>query len=268
MITGRGAEKLSQAVFNLREQAATIATSKELIPHVLGFVGDSSKRSHMRRLKYVLEGYFARLNYVILCNGTFLWDADEETLVAGGSVDDLLYEQNVLAKAYCVDALISLLHERIVCRNVDAVEVCDQAHKCSLEVIANADQSSSEPASASKSHLLVIGSAAGKDGFKEMIEEQEGIGAVDNEQGYIRSMRSLGKLITKLNVDLKTGFGCSQACPVEIELIEPPLLQTPLTEAQFRHCDKFKHSWDTIQTSDEFVRHFLHQKGFSLKPTA
>ena len=110
-----------------------------------------------------------------------------------------------------------------------------------------------------KCNVLVIGSAAGRPNFKEHIERQEGQGSVDNEMHYIESMQKVREFCEKMQRCLNSIFTAQNSLnqTLEVSLLDPPLLRTPLTEAQFGSKQEFSEIWNNIQTSDEYVESYV-----------
>ena len=92
--------------------------------------------------------------------------------------------------------------------------------------------------------IVLVGSQAGKPGFKEEIESREGPGAVDGEQGYINAMVALRKWALGMkSVFAKKG--------IVVELVEPGLIDTAMARREFSH---FPIVWDDIIKPEAYAR--------------
>ena len=115
-----------------------------------------------------------------------------------------------------------------------------------------------------------IGSQAGTEGFKETIEEKEGVGAVDNESLYIKCMQEVhcwagtstaeNDVHTTLTPLPLQAYLCEQGFAPDtfnVHLVEPGLVNTSMARREFSFLPV---NWDTdVQQPSAFANELLQK---------
>jgi NAD(P)-dependent dehydrogenase (short-subunit alcohol dehydrogenase family) len=94
--------------------------------------------------------------------------------------------------------------------------------------------------------MVVVGSQAGKDGFKAEMEAKEGPGAVDNEKHYIDSMRRVRMWAETVAEREKER--------ITVHLVQPALVDTALVRREFR---AFGIDWTAVEKPEAYARRIL-----------
>eukprot|EP00941_MAST-03F_sp_MAST-3F-sp1_P005775 g5775.t1 len=161
------------------------------------------------------------LDLLIQCAGTFKWDKDKDA--------NSLITLNFESKVSIFNALQPFLALGNQYRS-SRKSLTKQKWNCGV--------------------MVLIGSQAGKPGFKKQMEEKEGKGATDGEAIYISSM----KYLHNWSEELKCLEEAKEKNGIEIVLCEPGLVDTNLVRNEF---SDFGIDWTNVMKPDEYAKSVL-----------